>query len=77
MYICSSSPSGKAKTEVLLLPSPNHRFGTVGRKNYVTKSMIWLFEQRTFMLRFAAQAIYTSVVRKQNKIRGLQADNLQ
>jgi len=66
MYICSSSTSGKAKTKVLLLPSPNHRFGTVGRKNYGTKSMIWLFEQRTFILRFAAQAIYTGVVFHEN-----------
>jgi hypothetical protein len=30
--ICPCRPSGKAKACALLLPSPNHRFGTVGRK---------------------------------------------
>ena len=70
MHMCSCRQSRKAKGFTLLFTSPNHRFGTVCQK-IRTKSLIWLFQKLTFILCDFLHATYASVVRKQNKTRGL------
>ena len=67
----------KAKPTVSLLTPPNLRFGAIFEK-LCTKSQIWLLSGcKTVKLRYSAHGICAVVMRKQNKIKALQANDSQ